>query len=427
MLYHVYHFLIAAVEMFCCMIVFDMFWEDKKHRDSRKKAGIVFLLSCAGYICNIFLSQFYFVRNIVVTIVIIIIFKIYYKYNLKRIVILTSFYQGIAIATNIAAYIMIYALSKDDKLIENYIILNVLLIVFSKILLFVCVIAIKNISKQNKTELLSKTEWIRFFLFQIVLVVLLAVIFSLISYTNNQELANSFFITAICMTGFNLMVFYMIKRDERKRQNILSQMQIQNEIEKYNAISENYKNQQKKVHEFNNQIMCIRSLLDDGEYEAAYQYLSKINETTIHQVHRINTNHIIVNAVLNTKYQEACNKNIIVVFKGNDLSDIRLKNEDIVIILSNLLNNAIEACEQCVKNRKIKVNIQQNKKEFIISVKNTYEQTILVENGEYKTTKGKDGHGIGIKNIIRTIEKYHGEYAICHDDNEFQFSIIIPI
>lgn len=427
MLYHIYHFLIAAIEMFCCMVFFDIFWEDKQHRHSGKKAGIVFVLSCVGYICNIFLSSFYLIRNTVAIIAMIIIFKIYYKYNFKRIVMLSLFYQGIAITTNIIAYIMIYAISKDNELIENYIIQNVLLIVFSKVLLFLCIITVKNISKQNKAALLSKTEWIRFFLFQIVFVVLLAVLFSLICYADNQKLANTFFITAICITGFNLMVFYMMKRDERKRQNILSQMQIQNEIEKYNAISESYKNQQKKVHEFKNQMMCIRSLIDDGEYEAARQYLSKINENAAQQVHRINTNHIIVNAIINTKYQEACNKNIVVVFKGNDLSDIRLKNEDIVIILSNLLNNAMEACEQCTKNKRIKVNIQQNKKELIISVRNTYEHTLLIENGEYKTTKGKDGHGIGIKNIIQTVEKYHGEYAIYHDDNEFQISIIIPI
>lgn len=68
----------------------------------------------------------------------------------------------------------------------------------------------------------------------------------------------------------------MMKRDERRRQNILSQMQIQNEIEKYNAISESYKNQQKKVHEFKNQIMCIRSLLNDGEYKTTSDTLCDI-------------------------------------------------------------------------------------------------------------------------------------------------------
>ena len=36
-------------------------------------------------------------------------------------------------------------------------------------------------------------------------------------------------------------------------------------------------------------------------------------------------------------------------------------------------------------------------------------------------------HGIGIKNIIQIVEKYNGEYAIKNEDNEFSFSIIIPL
>ena len=36
-------------------------------------------------------------------------------------------------------------------------------------------------------------------------------------------------------------------------------------------------------------------------------------------------------------------------------------------------------------------------------------------------------HGIGIKNIIQIVEKYNGEYVIKNENNEFSFSIIIPL
>lgn len=61
---------------------------------------------------------------------------------------------------------------------------------------------------------------------------------------------------------------------------------------------------------------------------------------------------MIINAILNTKYQEAISKNIVFVFKVNDLSKIVIKDEDLVVILANLLNNAIEACEN-VRKRKL--------------------------------------------------------------------------
>ena len=58
-------------------------------------------------------------------------------------------------------------------------------------------------------------------------------------------------------------------------------------------------------------------------------------------------NHVIVNAILNTKYQESEDKGIVFVVKINDLSHAKIQDEDMVIILSNLLNNAIEACQSC--------------------------------------------------------------------------------
>ncbi len=55
---------------------------------------------------------------------------------------------------------------------------------------------------------------------------------------------------------------------------------------------------------------------------------------------------------LNTKYQEAISKNIVFVFKVNDLSKIVIDDEDLVVILANLLNNAIEHVKN-VRKRKL--------------------------------------------------------------------------
>ena len=64
----------------------------------------------------------------------------------------------------------------------------------------------------------------------------------------------------------------------------------------------------------------------------------------------------------------------------------------------------------------------------IISVKNTYNDAICYENGEIRTTKSSkpEEHGVGIKNVIKIIEKYNGSYIIKEQNKEFFFSIIIP-
>ena len=66
---------------------------------------------------------------------------------------------------------------------------------------------------------------------------------------------------------------------------------------------------------------------------------------------------------------------------------------------------------------------------IVLSVKNTCSHPIIYSGNEIKTSKKDEPemHGIGIKNIIQIVEKYNGEYVIENKDDEFSFSIIIPL
>ena len=140
----------------------------------------------------------------------------------------------------------------------------------------------------------------------------------------------------------------------------------------------------------------------------------------------IDTNNVIVNAILNSKYQETREKGIVFVVKVNDLSDLRIKDEDIVLILSNLLNNAIEACEQCEKPI-IKMKFVKEEHQIVLSVANTFSVTPVIVGKRYITTKTKeaDRHGIGLENIKETVGKYDGSCVIKHDDDNFKVAILI--
>lgn len=138
---------------------------------------------------------------------------------------------------------------------------------------------------------------------------------------------------------------------------------------------------------------------------------------------------MIVNAILNTKYQEAISKHIVFVLKVNDLSRIGIDDEDLVVVLANLLNNAIEACKKCEEKKIIKFKFMVEDELIILSVKNTYNQPLVYDNDEIRNSKTvePEAHGVGIKNIIRIVEKYEGEYVIQHNKMEFYFSLIIPV
>ena len=248
--------------------------------------------------------------------------------------------------------------------------------------------------------------------------------------SSSEEQKNVLLCIAFGMLIMNILVFYLIgdilEGEEKLRKEVLFHKRVKSEIDMYHQISENYNQQRKREHEYRNQMMVVGALVKDRKLEKLEDYLSKWDKQPENWVDYFDANHVIVNAILNTKYQEAWDKGIVFVVKINDLSHAKIQDEDMVIILSNLLNNAIEACQSCT-DKIIKIKLVKEKEQTVISVVNTFGTMPVLVSGEYQTTKeNKAAHGIGIRNIKETVDKYGGSYVIRHKDHLFQVVIVIP-
>lgn len=171
----------------------------------------------------------------------------------------------------------------------------------------------------------------------------------------------------------------------------------------------------------------MQALLEEKQYEKLENYIKGIYGGLDRDVNAIDTNNVIVNAVLNTKYREAQEAGIVFVLRINNLSGLWMEDEDVVTVLCNLLDNAVEACRECGGKKLIKLKFVIEGGMVKIGVRNTFQTPVVYEHGEIKTTKTlwKEEHGAGIKNIMEVIEKYGGSYAIKNKDGEFYFSIVI--
>ena len=228
----------------------------------------------------------------------------------------------------------------------------------------------------------------------------------------------------------NLAAFYLlcdiVKRERRIHEDDLFREKVKNQAEMYKSVYDNYELQRKRAHEYKNQIMCMEALLRKKEYGELEKYITEIGGKLTDTDSNINTNNTLIDAIVNTKYREMEERGILLVMKFNEMADLWVEDSDIVVILSNLLNNAIEASEKC-EQKTVKLKLMKESDEIIISVRNTYNGEIVKEGEEIRTLKAdKEEHGLGIKNILESVEKYGGSYSINYDDKEFVFSICIP-
>ncbi len=352
------------------------------------------------------------------------------KISLKKSFVLAVLFDALLLAMDSLAFLIMSWLSLDMKITEQqYAIASVLAYLLVKAILFILILVIRKRFAKKSMEKMLDTEWLRFLFFPVFTIAAISVMLSVFEYVQTVEQANLLAVIAFGMVGMNILVFYLIndimEREVKMHENKVFQIQAKNQLEMYRSISENLK---RKTHEFKNQILCIESLLDKKNYSKLEEYVGKIYGLLNNEPDAINTNNVIVNAILNTKYQEAEAKGIVFVFRVNDLSELKMKDEDVVTILANLLNNAIEACEKCEDKKVIKFKFFKEDDKIIIAVKNTFNYDVKYENGEIKSTKTSnlDEHGVGIKNVLKSIEKYGGSYVIEDKNKEFFFSIIIP-
>ena len=96
-------------------------------------------------------------------------------------------------------------------------------------------------------------------------------------------------------------------------------------------------------------------------------------------------------------------------------------------IISNLLNNAIEACEKIQDDKRIiEFETAGYNSQIFISVCNSYDmESIINQKQKFITTKeDKLNHGIGLENVRRTVKKYDGDMRI-FQENEEKISVIL--
>ena len=99
---------------------------------------------------------------------------------------------------------------------------------------------------------------------------------------------------------------------------------------------------------------------------------------------------------------------------------------DLNTILSNALDNAIEACAQTEHKGQIRLTIKNTPSELIIAVKNPVDNKVVIENNRAVTTKkDKKRHGIGLGNIQAAVEKNKGKLTYESTDDTFVLIAII--
>ncbi|MDE7138880.1 MAG: GHKL domain-containing protein, partial [Ruminococcus sp.] len=228
----------------------------------------------------------------------------------------------------------------------------------------------------------------------------------------------------------NICVFYVVNEATvgYENQYELEKIKLKNQIQAdhYDELNRTYVETRCLIHDINKHINAIEELSKNCNFHEATEYTEKLKEEIQKRKKLFECSNKILNAVINQKISLAESKGITVTFDIKNVILDFMKDTDVTAIFANILDNAIEACEEVTENKFISIKISHFNNFVYIDLANSYSGKILKSNDRFLTTK-KDHMGYGMISIQRTLEKYNGYMNTEPKDKEFMINIVIPI
>lgn len=227
-------------------------------------------------------------------------------------------------------------------------------------------------------------------------------------------------------------IFYIWMRRRQKKAETLKKENalLQEQINRYQSQIEQNECHQKRVcqirHDLKNQLWGLNGLLIKGEYEEA----RRIIDDTLGELcasNCVQTGNVMLDSLINGKIACAKEKGIPVEVEVRIPAEDRFDSMPLVIAVGNLLDNAIEACENVSKDKRyIKIKIIQRDSRVFAEIENSFSGEIKVDkNGELVTTKKcSDLHGYGIKSIKKALENV-GDFVYHEEGEKFCATVIL--
>ncbi|MEG6523223.1 sensor histidine kinase [Desulfotomaculum sp. 1211_IL3151] len=184
-------------------------------------------------------------------------------------------------------------------------------------------------------------------------------------------------------------------------------------------------------HDFLNHLQVILGYIQLNKTNKAEEYIKNINQevSDIRVISQIQIPEVAV--LLYMKKDEAYRSNIKLVFDfETDLSNISLKQTDLVRIISNLIDNAFFELKKLNASveKIVEISFNYSNDHLVIEVFNTgsyIEDTERIFDYGY-TTKGNLGSGIGLYNVKELVDKYHGSITV-ESDRENGTTFVVTI
>lgn len=418
--YEVVYIFTNTIYLLTIYNLFDIFFDD----DSccLKERKIVYILYFIVLSVVFFISRLP-VLTLIINMTFLFLISLCYKSSFQKKLFSISFIYSTGILIEIIASIFFGFFELSGLREPSFNSISVL--IFTRVFTLIVVYLIKKYTIILKKDYpIPKIYYLEFF------VILFGTLYLFITQLTNDDIT----LSHIMISGFVLILVNVtiIIIDEKIYTSIIIEYR-QKTLKQHNDALENqmellYQSSEAiriLKHDFKNHLVMLSNLYKNGHICEIDIYIHSLLGDIDNQV-IANSNNFVIDSILNFKLNSIKTSDIKINLDLSVPVTINILAHDLTAIITNLLDNAITACEKS-KEKTLDIKINCNVGNLIILINNSYNGRIIEENGMFKTTNiFGSNHGFGIKSVKHILKKYDGDFRTDYTSNMFYVSVIIP-
>lgn len=177
-------------------------------------------------------------------------------------------------------------------------------------------------------------------------------------------------------------------------------------------------------HDMRHHLKVLSGMAQQNNSVEILEYIGNLNATTELCAPETFCKNAAINSVMSEYIDRAEKQGCRTEHKISVPEELPFELPDVCIILSNALENALNACEKCPEDKRY-INILadfSDEEKLKISVKNSCAEAVKIDREGLPVVKTRtENHGIGLRGVKKTVEKYNGFICCAYQNGEFHF------
>lgn len=232
------------------------------------------------------------------------------------------------------------------------------------------------------------------------------------------------FMSFVCCVAY--LAFLLYNSAETQAHNRLQQiqktldLQLTQAVREICALRESQELASRYRHDLRHHLQYLSACIENGQEDTARRYISDICQEIEAQKVQNYCENEAANLILSSFAGRAAQEGIGMSVRGALSASIAISEQDLCVVLSNALENALHACLPLVAAGKeciVDVQFHERDGRLFLQVINPCAGEIRFEKGIPVSTE--PGHGIGVQSICAIAARYEGIYSFSMQDGRF--------